>query len=283
MLRVGIGFAATTLTSQGQLARSFSSLNDASLRLATARRINRGSDDPAGLMALESLRSELKALDEAAESTSRAAALVHVADSALGQASDLLVELRGHVISAANGDLLGSESSAVQHAINLALDALDRIGVTTRFGGHRVFDPPSATDVLVGPETLHTAHLELIHLQSGSLGGDAGRLSDLRSGGSASLAAGDLERSLQIIDSAQEQILQTRARAGAFERYALEASRTVAEDTSIQLSAAASLIGDADIALEHSRLVRSLIQRDFGLRALASLGQSQGLLGTLLA
>ena len=281
MVRVENSYAAASLTAQTQLARSLSSLDEASLRLATAKRINRGSDDPAGLVALESLRSELNALDEAAESAGRAAALVQVADSALDQASEILLEVRGHVVAAANGELAPGESSALQHAINLALGSLDRLGVTTRFGGQRLFDPPSAIVIGLAPNLEFTAKLELVHLNSGSLGGDAGSLSDLRSGGSASLAAGDLERSLEIVDAARAEILDTRARAGAFQRYTLEASQALAEETSIQLSAAASQIGDADVALEHSRLTRALIQREFGLRAVRSISHSQSLLGSL--
>ena len=71
-------------------------------RLSTGLRINRGKDDPAGLIASESLRSELVGINQAIENSSRAINVLSVADAALNEVSALLLEIRGLVNASAN-------------------------------------------------------------------------------------------------------------------------------------------------------------------------------------
>ena len=59
-------------------------------RLSTGLKINRGSDDPSGLIALESLTAELTSVDAAIENNQRSDALLGVADGALAEVSSLL-------------------------------------------------------------------------------------------------------------------------------------------------------------------------------------------------
>lgn len=105
-------------------------------RLSSGLRINRGSDDPSGLVILEQLRSELTAIQQATENTQNAANMVNVADAALGQISDQLVNLRGMFVAGQNTGAIGPEAQeALQNAVNQSLSAIDRIAATTRFAG----------------------------------------------------------------------------------------------------------------------------------------------------
>ena len=62
MSRIGSTLAGFDRAIQNNLLRSFTKLNESNLRLATLKRINKGSDDPAGLIAYEQLVSELTAV-----------------------------------------------------------------------------------------------------------------------------------------------------------------------------------------------------------------------------
>ena len=92
----------SSLIAQKQLGRSNGQLQIALQRLSTGLRINVGKDDPAGLIASEILRSDIVATQRAISNSERANQIIATADSALGQVSALLNDIRGLVSEAAN-------------------------------------------------------------------------------------------------------------------------------------------------------------------------------------
>ncbi|MEM1069512.1 MAG: flagellin [Planctomycetota bacterium] len=130
-----------SLVAQNRLQRSNEDLQTALTRLSTGLRINSGSDDPAGLIASEALRSEITSLGKAVSNTQRASQIISTADSALGQVSNLLNDVRGLVVEAANkGALSDEEIAANQLQIDSSLEAINRIAVTTTFQGRKLLD-----------------------------------------------------------------------------------------------------------------------------------------------
>lgn len=104
-------------------------------QLASGRRINRGSDDPSGLVLLEQLNAENRAISQAIENSQSASALVTTADAGLGEVADLLVGMKAEVIASLNtGALSPTQQRALQNSIDQRLNAIDRIASTTRFG-----------------------------------------------------------------------------------------------------------------------------------------------------
>lgn len=130
-----------SLVAQNRLQSSNRDLQTSLTRLSTGLRINSGSDDPAGLIASEALRSEITGLNKAVSNTRRASQIISTADSALGQVSSLLNDIRGLVVEAANtGALSEDEISANQLQIDSSLQAINRIAQTTTFQGRKLLD-----------------------------------------------------------------------------------------------------------------------------------------------
>lgn len=130
-----------SLVGQNRLAASNKDLQTALTRLSTGLRINSGSDDPAGLIASEALRSEITSLTKALSNTRRASQIISTADSALGQVSSLLNDVRGLVVEAANsGALSDDEIAANQLQIDSSLEAINRIAQSTTFQGRKLLD-----------------------------------------------------------------------------------------------------------------------------------------------
>jgi flagellin len=131
----------TSLVAQNILGRSNKSLEQALNRLSTGLRINTGKDDPAGLIASENLRSDITSIQRAISNTDRANQVIATADSALGQVSSLLNDIRGLVTESANSGALSDEQiEANQLQIDSSLTALNRIAQTTEFQGRRLLD-----------------------------------------------------------------------------------------------------------------------------------------------
>jgi flagellin len=131
----------SSLVARNTLGRSNAALEQSLTRLSTGLRINTGKDDPAGLIASENLRSDITSIQRAISNTDRANQVIATADSALGQVSSLLNDIRGLVTeSANNGALSDAQLAANQLQVDSSLEALNRIAQTTTFQGRRLLD-----------------------------------------------------------------------------------------------------------------------------------------------
>ncbi|GJM25399.1 MAG: hypothetical protein DHS20C16_18140 [Phycisphaerae bacterium] len=130
-----------SMIAQGRLRTNTNDLQTRLERLATGLRINRGKDDPAGLIASEILRSEIKAIDQAIDNSQRAINVVSTAEGAINETSRLLLDLRGLLVSSANdGALSPEEIEANQLEIDSLIASIDRIANTTSFGSKKLLD-----------------------------------------------------------------------------------------------------------------------------------------------
>src|SRR5438874_3232069 len=130
-----------SLIAQKTLSRTSDALQQALTRLSTGLRINSGKDDPAGLIASENLRRDITSINTAIKNTQQADQLIATSDSALGQISNLLNDIRGLVVEAANKGVLSDEQVAAnQLQVDSSLDAIDRIAKVTTFQGRKLLD-----------------------------------------------------------------------------------------------------------------------------------------------
>ncbi|MFH1420008.1 MAG: flagellin [Planctomycetota bacterium] len=110
-------------------------------RLSTGHKINKGADDPAGLIAVQSLNAELTGVDAAITNGQRANSMLGVADSALIEVGNLLGEIESLAAqSTSSGGLSAAEISANQAQIDNAINSINRIVQTTSFNGKRLLD-----------------------------------------------------------------------------------------------------------------------------------------------
>ncbi len=130
-----------SMLAQNQLSKASQSLNQALQRLSSGLRINSGADDPAGLIASESLRSEIQGITTAISNSQRASNIVSTADGALGEVSNLLVSIKALAVQAANtGAMSPDEIKANQLQIDSAVQSITRISNVTNFAGLNLLD-----------------------------------------------------------------------------------------------------------------------------------------------
>jgi len=134
MARINTNIAS--LISQSNLSRTSADLVTRLQRLSTGLRINRGADDPAGLIVSERLRSELQGLQKAISNSQRASSVIATTEGYLAEVADLLNSVRGLVVEAANtGGLSQEEIEADQLQIDSAIESITRIANTASFAG----------------------------------------------------------------------------------------------------------------------------------------------------
>ena len=130
-----------SLIAQRTLSQNHANLGQSLERLSTGLRINRGKDDPAGLIASQRLDSEVKGLNAAIGNANRADQVVNIAEGGLNEVSGLLTELQGLVTNSANSaGLSDDEKKANQLQVDSILQTIDRVSGATAFQGKRLLN-----------------------------------------------------------------------------------------------------------------------------------------------
>jgi flagellin len=131
----------SSLIAQRNLAKSNDDLGVRLARLSTGLKINRGADDPAGLIVSERLRTEISGVSQAVDNIERASNVIATAEGALSEISSLLISMKSLVVESANtGAFSKEEIEANQLQIDSAIDSITRIANTTSFAGLKLLN-----------------------------------------------------------------------------------------------------------------------------------------------
>ena len=114
-------------------------------QLSTGFKINKASDNPAGLIAMENFNAELTAVNAALDNNQRADAMLATAEAGFTEISSLLTEIETLAVASVNDSSLSqAEIQANQAQIDNALAAIDRISNTTTFNGKQLLNGAQA-------------------------------------------------------------------------------------------------------------------------------------------
>ncbi|MCC5828931.1 MAG: flagellin [Phycisphaeraceae bacterium] len=131
----------SSMIAQSNLARSNKDMAVRLQRLSTGLAINRGADNPAGLIVSERLRSEIRGVGQAVDNAERASNVISTAEAALQEISTLLTDMKSLIVEAANtGAFSKEEVRANQLQIDSAIESITRISNTTNFAGLKLLN-----------------------------------------------------------------------------------------------------------------------------------------------
>jgi flagellin len=119
-------------------------------KLASGLRINRGADDPAGLIRSEDLRAQIAGLEQAIANSQDATNLVKTAEGALEEVHNLLRSMRQ--LAVASGSTGTNDQTALQanqNQIRSAIDSINRIAAQTQFGTKKLLDGTAGLSAVV--------------------------------------------------------------------------------------------------------------------------------------
>ncbi len=130
-----------SMIAQQRLNRSGLDLQVRLERLSTGLRINRGKDDPAGLIISERLGTDISSIEQAIKNGERASSVIATTEGSLTEITDLLNSIKALAVEAANtGALSDEERAANQLQIDSAIQSITRISNTASFGGLKLLD-----------------------------------------------------------------------------------------------------------------------------------------------
>lgn len=136
---ITIGSNIASLKARRQLDKSSQSLSATYERLASGQRINRASDDAAGLAIATSLESKTRLYSQALRNVNDGISMISIASGALGSMKEIVTRIKELATQASNGTLGASQRKAIDKEADSLTDEYNRIISTTSFNGLSVF------------------------------------------------------------------------------------------------------------------------------------------------
>lgn len=129
-----------SMTTNRQLGIINTNFANSTEKLASGYRINRASDDAAGLAISEKMRSQIRGLNKASENAETGVSLIQTAEGALGEVQDMLHRMNELAVQAANDTNTSSDRKAIKAEIDQLASDIDRISSTTQFNSMNLLD-----------------------------------------------------------------------------------------------------------------------------------------------
>lgn len=234
------------------LSQNQSQVAESLERLATGKKVNRASDDPSGIIAIEDHKARIYAIEGQLKAFAMQESYLGAKEGGLSVIADHLIKLDELVVRAANkAGNSEVEQEAIELEIGSILGSIDRIANTTTFKGQSVLAEYTTGSIAEGLQSLATLAIDDPKAAQEISGGAIGQVSRIR---------GAIGNQLNEIDS----------------------QRTVLSDELINLTGSLSDIEDVDFAAESAKLVRAQILEQASIMAIDINRQSaQQVLGLL--
>ncbi len=265
------------MNAQRSLSNSKTSLDKAMARLSSGSRINKSSDDAAGLAISENLKAQMRGLKQASRNAQDGISMIQTAEGGLGEIGNILIRLRELTIQTASDTIGDRERALVDIEYTQMLDEIDRIAGSTEFNGTKLLSGVGdVLDFQVGTKNSP----ELDRLSFDASAADAGTMA-LGLNLTGAIDKLTSQESLGSIDNAINTISSLRATFGALQNRMSSTVDTIAVNLE-NMASANSRIRDTDIAEESSELSRQNIMLQAGTSILAQANQQPALALSLL-
>ena len=251
-----------SINAQRNLGVSSSQLEGSVARLSSGLRITRAADDAAGLGISETLRAQIRSINQAVRNSNDGISLLQIADGGAEGIGNLLGRLRELAAQSASGILGANERSFLDQEFVALRSEIDRISSVTEFNGVKLLSGigNDSLSIQIGfrSSVNDTLSLSLKDLDTGALSLSTVNVSTSENALSA----------LSNIDSAISAVASARANVGSLQNR-LDAAVQNLQVASENITAAESRIRDADIAFETAKFVRNQILVQAGTSILA--------------
>jgi len=285
-MAITLGSNIASLQAQRRLSISSARLGQTFEKLSSGQRINRASDDSAGLAIADTLRADQRVATVAIRNANDGISTIAIADSALGEIANVLARLAELSEQSANGVFSTTQRSALSNEFVALASEIERIAVTTEFNGVKLLSGGTQLTLQVGFNSASTAQIAFSGVQGtlAALGLAGANSSALTFSLNAATNLGAQEASRSALDAVRQAIgslASTRGTLGATE------SRLVVTINNLSVArenfaAAESRIRDVDVASEAAELTRIGILQQAGAAVLAQANQQPGLALSLL-
>lgn len=172
-----------SLNTQRQLTGANTAINRSLERLSSGLRINRASDDAAGLAIATRLQAQVRGLQQASRNANNAISLVQTAEGALNSVTNILQRLRELAVQAASDDNTDTDRTALNNEASQLRNELTRLAQTVEFNGTTLLDGTfSGKKFQIGANADQTLTFEIADVRATAIGKFATQSADVGNG-----------------------------------------------------------------------------------------------------
>ena len=258
------------MITQGMLSKTNRSLQKNLEKLATGLRINRASDDAAGLGVSENLRTQVRGTAQASRNVQDGMAAINIAEGAAGTIADILQRMRELAIQSANDTLTNLERTYTNQEFAALNDEINRVASVTNYNGMKLLEGAGATrfgntDSVLWIDANDARNVDSITVTIETLNNSANGLNTVLLDLMAQTSAVD---AITTLDFAVDSVNVMRADMGAYINR-LESTLNHLANSNTNQAAAESVIRDVDFAHETADYTRNQILIQSGTAMLA--------------
>ena len=237
-------------------------------RLSSGYRINKSSDDAAGLAVSESIRAKVRGLNVAKRNANDAVSMIQIAEGSMNEMSDILIRLRELSVQSASDSIGSQERGYLNREYTQLVDEMDRIVATTEFNNLKLFQQEDKSEFVIqvgtnGSQPEENQDTISIDLQGLLFKSEDLGLAKEEEIGPIEIDGAGPERSeiaekLGIIDNAINRLASERATLGSVQSRLGSAINNLGVNVE-NLETANSRIRDVDFAAETSKLAQARV------------------------
>jgi flagellin len=241
-------------------------------KLSSGYRINRASDDAAGLSISEKMRNQIRGLDRASANAQDGISLIQTAEGALNESHAILQRMSELCVQAANDTNVSTDRAAIQQEIGQLTEELTRISTTTQFNKKNLIDGTlSEAKLQIGANENQSMEVTIGNTSATALGVGNITVSEFS----------DASANITVVQNAITKLSDIRSKLGAIQNR-LEHTQANLDTTSENTQAAESRIRDVDMAKEMVSFSKYSILAQAGQSMLAQANtQTQGVMNLL--
>lgn len=214
-------------------------------KLASGLRINKASDDAAGLAVSEKMRAQIRGMEQADRNVQDGISLIQTAEGALGEAGDIAQRMRELAVQGANDTLSATDRAKVKTELDQLGKEMMNIAEETKFNGNKLLEGTTAKFTIQAGATDEIREIDMVNLKD-----IADTVKNLTVDSNA-----NAKTSITTIDTALENINTARATLGA-QQNRLEATSSNLTTSIENMTEAESRIRDVNIASEMTNLAK---------------------------
>lgn len=265
-------------------------------KLSTGLRINRASDDAAGLSVSEQLRTQVRGMNRAKSNAQDGIALLNIAEGAANELSAILQRQRELAVQSSNDTLTSTDRSYLEQEFSALTNEIDRIVKATNYNGQTLLTGGAGSFGSSATDATHSTTSSVLHIGANAAAGvdtlvikidglSAAALG-MTSGGALGFKVGISTHAASMnaitrIDNAIKSVNNMRSDLGAYVNR-LEHAINNLNNQEFNTQDAESRIRDVDFADESTKFSRNQILTQSSTSMLSQANQvPQGVMGLL--
>ncbi|HSQ43104.1 MAG TPA: flagellin [Fibrobacteraceae bacterium] len=251
----------SAMITQTSLNNADSSMSKSLEKLSTGLRVNRASDDAAGLAVSERLRSQVKGMSRASMNAQDGVALLQIAEGACNEIDDILQRQRELAVQASSDTLTSTDRAYLDLEFTQLSEEIDRITKSTQYNTMTLLDGSGfgagdAGSVLhIGANAGASDEIN-VHIGSVSTGSLGMSTSGANAVGVSTQSAATT--AITSVDTAMNTVNELRANLGSYINR-LEHTVNNLSNQEYNTEDAESRIRDVDFATETTEFTRNQI------------------------